>query len=64
MSKIAHNETLQPAVKCTVCQTHSRPQYVPWQQHAIGCGVRAAELARRRLELRPPRRVVSSTATF
>ena len=51
-------------LRCVVCQTHSRPLYVPWHQHAIGCSVRAAELQRRALELRPPLRVVSSIAAF
>ena len=64
MNKISRVESLQSAVKCTVCRTHSRPQYVPWQQHAIGCSVRAADLQRRELELRPPLRMVSSIATF
>jgi hypothetical protein len=50
--------------RCAVCRTHSRPLYVPWQQHAVGCAVRAMELERRQLELRPPLRVVSSLASF
>ena len=50
--------------RCAVCRTHSRPMYVPWQQHAVGCAVRAMELERRELELRPPLRVVSSLASF
>jgi hypothetical protein len=54
----------ESVIKCVVCQTHSRPLYVPWHQHTIGCSVRAADLQRRRLELRPPLRVVSSIATF
>jgi hypothetical protein len=49
---------------CAVCRTHSRPLYVPWQQHAVGCPVRAIELERRELELRTPLRVVSSIASF
>jgi hypothetical protein len=49
---------------CAVCRTHSRPLYVPWQQHAVGCPVRAVELQRRELELLPPLRVVSSIASF
>src|SRR6266705_3597342 len=36
---------LEPVIKCAVCKTHSRPLYVPWHQHAIGCSVRAAGLA-------------------
>jgi hypothetical protein len=54
----------QPTAGCAVCHTHSRPLYVPWQQHAVGCPVRAVELRRRELELRPPLRVVSSIASF
>ena len=50
--------------RCAVCQTHLRPLYVPWHQHAIGCSVRAADLQRRQSDLRPPLRVVSSIATF
>jgi hypothetical protein len=61
VSQIPHQ---QPVIKCAVCKTHSRPLYVPWHQHAIGCSVRAADLQRRRLELHPPLRVVSSLATF
>jgi hypothetical protein len=41
------------AVRCAVCETHTRPLHVPWQQHAIGCAVRIEELRRRRPELRP-----------
>jgi hypothetical protein len=52
------------ATKCAVCQTHSRPLYVPWQQHALGCPVRAAELQRREFELHVPLRRVTSLATF
>jgi hypothetical protein len=54
----------ESSIACAVCRTHSRPLYVPWQQHAVGCPVRAAELQRRELELRPPLRVVSSLASF
>jgi hypothetical protein len=54
----------QTKTKCAVCQTHSRPLYVPWQQHAMGCPVRAAELQRRELELHVPLRPVTSLATF
>ena len=56
----------RPRVKsasCAVCQTHSRPLYVPWHQHAIGCPVRAADLERRQLQLRSLR-VASSIASF
>jgi hypothetical protein len=55
---------LGSGARCAVCQTHSRPLYVPWQQHAVGCAVRAMELERRELELRPPLRGVSSLASF
>ena len=51
-------------VRCVVCQTHSRPVYVPWQQHAVGCAVRAAELDRRELDLRPPLQIATSLARF
>ena len=66
MNKISQPDPLQStaAVKCAVCRTHARPLYVPWQQHAVGCSVRAADLQRRDLELRAPLRVVSSIATF
>ena len=40
------------SVRCAVCETHSRPRYVPWQQHAVGCGVRAA-LQRAEIASRP-----------
>jgi hypothetical protein len=35
------------AISCLTCATHSRPQDVPWSQHAIGCAIRAAAAARR-----------------
>ena len=57
-------QTGEARIRCVVCQTHSRPLYVPWQQHALGCPVRAADLGRRELELRPPLPVVSSIAAF
>ena len=46
-----------------MCRTHSRPLYVPWHQHAIGCPVRAADLEGRQLQLRSLR-VASSIASF
>jgi hypothetical protein len=64
MKRISPDPTREPGVKCVVCQTHSRPLYVPWHQHAVGCSVRAAELQQRALELRPPLPVVSSITTF
>jgi hypothetical protein len=33
-------------VSCPACLTHLRPLGVPWEQHAIGCAVRAAALRR------------------
>ena len=30
---------------CAMCATHSRPQDVPWHQHAVGCVVRSLALA-------------------
>ena len=58
--------TIQPttpdcAVRCPACESHSRPLYVPWQQHVVGCAVRAAELRRER-ELRPTLRLVATAA--
>jgi hypothetical protein len=47
-----------------VCATHARPLYVPWQQHAVGCSVRAADLEQRRLALRPPAGAASGLVTF
>lgn len=62
MNSISPVPTREPGVKCVACQTHSRPLYVPWHQHAFGCSVRAAELQRQALELRPPIRVGSRVA--
>ena len=61
--------TRQPATRashtgCAVCDTHSRPVYVPWHQHAVGCSVRAAELQRRELQMRPPLRAVTSVGAL
>ena len=58
--------TIQPttphsAVRCPVCESHSRPLYVPWQQHVVGCAVRAGELRRER-ELRPTLLLVATAA--
>ncbi len=43
-------ETISPyrAIRCPACLTHSRPLAVPWQQHVIGCPVRADALGRHR----------------
>jgi hypothetical protein len=64
MKRISPAPTRESGIKCAVCQTHSRPLYVPWHQHAVGCAVRAADLQRLQLELRPPVRAVSSIAAF
>ena len=40
-------------VRCTACETHRRPECVPWEQHAVACAVRATQLARRRPAPRP-----------
>ena len=29
------------SVACVACATHRRPNDVPWEQHCIGCAVRA-----------------------
>jgi hypothetical protein len=34
------------ACGCAVCATTLCPSFVPWHQHAIGCPVRVAALAR------------------
>jgi hypothetical protein len=65
MSTLSHTVArTDSGTRCAVCRTHSRPLYVPWQQHAVGCVVRAMELERRELELRPPLRAVPSVASF
>jgi hypothetical protein len=64
MKRIRPVLTRDAGVRCAVCETHSRPLYVPWHQHAVGCAARAAELQRLQLELRPPVRAVSSIAAF
>jgi hypothetical protein len=64
MNPHAHRSVRDFGVRCVVCATHARPQYVPWHQHAIGCSVRAAELQRRQLALRPPAAAASGLATF
>jgi hypothetical protein len=64
MQRISHRTPSEANTNCAVCLTHSRPLYVPWHQHAIGCAVRAAELERREFELRVPLRTVTSIATF
>ncbi len=64
MNSFAQPQSPQSPVKCVVCLTHTRPLYVPWQQHALRCPVRAAELERLELELRGPLRSVASIAAF
>jgi hypothetical protein len=62
MKRINPAPTRQSGIKCAVCQTHSRPLYVPWHQHAVGCAVRTVVLQRPELELRPPARAISGIA--
>ncbi len=64
MKKLSQTHGRNSGIGCAVCQTHSRPLYVPWPQHAVGCPVRALELQRRELELRPSLRIVPSIAAF
>jgi hypothetical protein len=64
MNQTRQASSRAPGIACVVCQTHSRPVYVPWHQHAVGCPVRAVELQRRQLELRTPLRVASNIAAF
>jgi hypothetical protein len=37
--------TRPPAETCAACSTHRRPRDVPWQQHIVGCPVRAQALS-------------------
>lgn len=37
---------LHGQVSCPACLMHLRPLGVPWEQHAIGCAVRADALRR------------------
>jgi hypothetical protein len=64
MNPPVHRSAHDFGVRCAVCATHTRPQYVPWHQHAIGCSVRAADLERRQLTLRPPAGAVAGVGTF
>jgi hypothetical protein len=59
-----HRPAQYAGARCVVCATHARPVYVPWHQHAIGCSVRAADLERRQLALRPPAGATSGLVTF
>jgi hypothetical protein len=61
MKAIQVATTPNSTVRCPVCERHSRPLYVPWQQHVVGCAVRAAELRRER-ELRPTLLLVATAA--
>jgi hypothetical protein len=47
-----------------VCETHARPTYVPWEQHALGCAVRAAVLSRREPALPASLRIARPLATL
>jgi hypothetical protein len=42
------------SARCAACETNSRPRYVPWQQHAVGCSVRLA-LQQAEVAVRPLR---------
>ncbi len=57
--KLGRSEPHPSEVACAVCKTHSRPIYVPWHQHAVGCPVRALEL-----EEQARLRVVASIAAL
>ena len=46
------------AVVCIACAAHTRPADVPWQQHSIGCTIRARALAD--LQALGPRAVASA----
>jgi hypothetical protein len=61
MKAMIQATTPHSAVRCPACESHSRPLYVPWQQHAVGCVVREAELRRER-ELRPTLLLVATAA--
>jgi hypothetical protein len=51
---------LKPCV-CAVCATTLCPKFVPWDQHAIGCPVRAAALAAGKQEGLNPSRTEETT---
>jgi hypothetical protein len=61
MKAMIQATTRRSAVRCLVCETHSRPVDVPWQQHIIGCGVRTVQLERDR-ERRPVGLLVATAA--
>ncbi len=63
MKAVSPVNSREAAIRCMVCRTHSCPLYVPWDQHAIGCPVRAVALERREPEPRSPLRIVSGIAT-
>jgi hypothetical protein len=64
MKPVKNRPTREFGVRCAVCATHTRPLYVPWHQHAVGCSVRAADLERRQLALSASASAVSSLVTF
>jgi hypothetical protein len=49
MKAFIESSSRDRVVHCAVCATHRRPEYVPWQQHAVECAVRASQIA-----CRPP----------
>ncbi len=59
MKRISQPAVRDSGTKCAVCRTYSRPIYVPWEQHAVGCAVRTAALRSREPELRQALRAVS-----
>jgi hypothetical protein len=64
MKAIRHPAIRTSHTGCAVCDTHSRPVYVPWHQHAVGCSVRAAELQRRQLQMSPPLGAATGVGAF
>jgi hypothetical protein len=60
MNMVIEQSRREQRGRCAVCATHSRPAYVPWQQHAVGCAVRASALARPQPELQPTLRFATN----
>ncbi len=59
MKAIRETELRDAKFRCVVCEIYYRPLYVPWQQHALGCSVRADELRRLGATQGPPRALVA-----
>jgi hypothetical protein len=64
MTPISSQQTRHSGVRCAVCETHARPMYVPWEQHALGCAVRAAVLGRRRPTVPTALRIAGPVTTL